>query len=162
MVGRPIGSGGVLIGDVLDDITKVVQKVPAIRDLYGVGSALTDPVRVGTGAITRDDFDARMSAQPGRKRRRLTVRQQVDDLIFLQIDQDGTVMMATPPRPIVHPEYAWRARRDLAGHGGSYGPQQRIGTGWQAEPYGKPCSGFTTGYEAEFAVQIEEAFRPAR
>jgi hypothetical protein len=44
VVGGAIGGGAMLIGDVLDDITKVAQQVPPIRDLYGVGSALTDPV----------------------------------------------------------------------------------------------------------------------
>ena len=89
MVGRAIGGGAMLICDVVDYITKVAQQVPAIGDLYGVGSPLTDPVRVGTSAITRDDFDTRMSTQPGRERRRLTVRQQIDDLVLLQIDQDN-------------------------------------------------------------------------
>jgi hypothetical protein len=107
--------------------------MPTIRDLHGVGSTLTDPVRVGTSAITRDDFDPRMNAQPGRERRRLTIRQQVDNLVLLQIDQDGAVTMAAPPRPVVHPEYAWRARRGFAGHGGGHAPQQRIGTGWQTQ-----------------------------
>ena len=123
MVGGAIGGGAMLIGDILDGITKVVQQVPAIRDLNGVGSPLTDTVRIGTGAITRDDFDPGMGAQPGRERRRLTVRQQVDNLVLLQIDQDGAVAMATPPSPVVHSKYAWRARRGFAGHWGSYGPQ---------------------------------------
>jgi len=91
---------------------------------------------------------------------RLTVRQQVDDLVLPQIDQDGAVMMATPPSPVVDPQYARRARLGFAGHGGGggYGSQQRIGTGWQTEPDGKPCAGFTTGCEAEVAVQIERRF----
>ena len=50
----------------------------------------------------------------------------------------------------------------FAGHGGGYGPQQRIGTGRQTEAYGKPCTGFTAECEAEVAVQIEEPVRPAR
>jgi hypothetical protein len=151
-----------LIGNGFDGIAKVAQQVPPVGDLHGVRSPLADTVRVGTRAITRDDFDTRMSAQPGRERRRLTIRQQVDNLVLLQIDQDCAVTMATPPRPVVHPEYAWRARRGFAGHGGGYGPQQRIGTGWQTEAYGKPCAGFTAECKAEVAVQIEEPFRPAR
>ena len=134
VVGGAIGGSAMSIADVLDGITKVAQQMPAIRDLYGVGSALTDPIRIGTGAITRDDFDAGMSAQPGRERRRFTVRQQVDDLVLLQIDQDGAVVMATPPCPVVDTEYAWCARRGFAGHGGDDGTQQRVATGWQPKP----------------------------
>src|SRR5690349_8320072 len=133
VVGGASGGCAMLIGNGLDGITQVAQQVPAVGDLHGVGSPLTDTVRAGTRAITRDDFDTRMSAQPGRECRRLTIRQQVDNLVLLQINQDGAVAMATPPRPVVHSEYAWRARRGFAGHGDSYGPQQRIGTGWQTE-----------------------------
>ena len=98
MVDGEIGGPAVPIGDGLDRISEVAQQVPSIRNLYGVGSALADAVRVGTGAITCNNFDAGMALQPGRECRCLAVRQQVDDLVLLQIDQDGAVAMAAPPR----------------------------------------------------------------
>ena len=47
--------------------------MPAIRDLNGLGRAAPNAVGVSTGAVTCDDVDAGMVAQPSPDRLRLAV-----------------------------------------------------------------------------------------
>ena len=64
-------------------VAEVVQKVPAVRDLDGLGRAAANAVGVSTGAVTRDDVDAGMVAQPSPNRLRLAVGQNIDGTVAL-------------------------------------------------------------------------------
>lgn len=87
-------------------ITEVAQQMPSIRDLDRSRSTLPDPVRVGAGAITRDNFDARMAAQPGRECFSLAIAQQIDHGVALQVDQHRAVAVPPTPGPVIHTEHA--------------------------------------------------------
>ena len=43
-----------------------------------------------------------MRAQPGRQALSRALGQQVEDLMILQIDQDGPIALPPPPRPLIH------------------------------------------------------------
>jgi hypothetical protein len=72
--------------------------VPTVSDLNRVRRPLAGSVGVGAGAIARDNLDTGVLAKPRGQRFSLSIRQQVHDLIALQIDRNSSVAVsATPP-----------------------------------------------------------------
>jgi len=66
-------------------IAEIAQHVPAVGHLHGVGRTLAGAVRIGPGTVARDDLNAGVPLQPCRQRAGLPVRQQVHDLVALQV-----------------------------------------------------------------------------
>jgi len=83
----------------------VLEQMPAISDLNRLGPALGGAGAIAAPAIAGDDLDARTRGQPSGDRRRLAVRQQVDDLPPLQIADQCAVPMALAPRPVVDADH---------------------------------------------------------
>jgi hypothetical protein len=106
-LGNPSNAEMLAVDNDPNGLTEIAQQVPTISGLNRVWRALPHAFRTGTGPVARDHLDARMLAKPCRQRFRLPVRQQVHHLIALQIDQNGTVAMATPPRPVINGKHAW-------------------------------------------------------
>ena len=79
-------------------IAEVAQQVPPIRDLDGFGRAAANRFGVSTGAVTRDDIDAGMVAQPSPDRLRLAVRQDIDGAVALEIDDERAVALPIAER----------------------------------------------------------------
>ena len=100
----------VTIHPALQGLPEVAQQVPMIRNLHGIRCPLPHSVGIGAGAVTGDNLDPTVAPQPGRERVYLPVGQQVDDPVALQVDQDGSVVPAAPPRPIIHGQDAGRWR----------------------------------------------------
>jgi len=82
-------------------VAEVAQKVPAVRDLDGLGRAAANAVGVSTGAVTRDDVDAGMVVQPSPDRLRLAVGQDINGTVALQIDDERAVALSSTPSPVV-------------------------------------------------------------
>ena len=57
----------------------VLEQMPAVADLQGLGSDLGGPLSEATATISAHDFDARMGREPSRDGAALPVRQEVDD-----------------------------------------------------------------------------------
>ena len=76
------------VGERLHGIAEIAQQMPAIRNLDGVGCALSGTVGVGAGAIARDEGHARVLPQPHRQGLGLTVGKQIHHAVALQVDQD--------------------------------------------------------------------------
>ncbi len=92
----------------LERVTQIGEEMPAIRDLLRVRRALPHRVRVGAGAVAGDELDPSVTPQPGRQRAGLAVGQKLDDPVAFQVDQNGSVVLAAPPRPVIDPEHAVR------------------------------------------------------
>ena len=112
---------------------EILQEMKTISDLLGVWRGLTCPFGIRATAIPTDDFDAGMCFQPGRKRRRLAIRQQIDHLSSFQIDQDRAVPPTALKGEVVHAQHArWRrdpdrVASDQAQHGVGAGRRAEIG-----------------------------------
>jgi CRISPR/Cas system-associated exonuclease Cas4 (RecB family) len=78
-------------------IAEVAQQVPTVSNLNSVRRPLADTVSIGACAVARDNLDTGVLAKPGGQRFRLSVGQQIHDLIAFQIDQNGSVAMAATP-----------------------------------------------------------------
>lgn len=115
----------------LEDISEVLEQVPAIRHLHGVRRPLLDALRVGLGAVPRDERDCAVLLQPARQRVRSAIGQQVDGCTPFEIDEDRAVGVPAPDRPIVDPHDArGRGRVDL---GMMNEPEERVGAALETE-----------------------------
>ena len=84
----------------------VLQQVPSVAHLSGLGSASARRIGVGAAAIAADHLGAGVFAQPRDERLGAAVRQEVDDAAPLEVAKDGAVAPAAAPRPVVHLEHA--------------------------------------------------------
>jgi hypothetical protein len=126
--------------------------MPAIRDLQGIRCALPDTVCVGAGAVARDDLHSAMALQPRREGRGLAIGQKVDHPVALQIDQDGAVVLAAPPGPVIDRQHArrnWRGRSRAM-----HQAQQGIGAGRHGQPPGKAGSCLPAQSKTELALHL--------
>ena len=104
-------STAVTIHTALHGLAEIAEEVPSIRYLHGVRCALPGGISIGAGTVTGDNLDPVVTPQPGRKRVGLAVGQKVDDLVAFQVDQDGPVVLAAPPRPVIDSQHAGRRRQ---------------------------------------------------
>ena len=100
------------------------------------------------------------SIQPVGKRLCLPVRQEIHDLVTLQVDQNGAVTMAAAPSPVIHRQHARRRCCSLAGGGGCHS-QQRIRTNRHRKPCREPGARFTAKGERQMLLQASKPFRAA-
>ena len=104
MLGRATSCSNMPVTESLDGLPEIAEQVPPIGDLDGAGGTLADTIGISTGTIASDNLNAWAIAQPDGERRCLTIRQKVDDLVRLEVDQHGAVVAATSPCPVVDTE----------------------------------------------------------
>ena len=112
--------------------------------MLGLRRAAGRCLLVRTRAITGDQFDFWMAFQPLGQGRRISVWQQVDDLVPLQVDEDGAVALPFAPGPVIDAQLSNRGR-------GRYHPpqlgQQGIGTDRTSQDRQDPCGTFGTHFQ---------------
>jgi hypothetical protein len=117
--------------------------VKTIGNLQCVRCAFTCALGISASSIPADDFDSWVSLQPFLQSFRLSIRQKVNRLVTLQIDQNGSVSLAFPPCPVIHTKGSdmrlYRGAHILLQYA-----QNRIGAGGDTELRGKAESGFAT------------------
>ena len=87
----------------LDGLAQVLQQVPAVGDLHGLGGTLRRRLGVGRRTVPADDLDPGMLLEPRRDSVPLAVGEQVDDVTALQVHDDGAVTLSLAPRPVIDP-----------------------------------------------------------
>jgi hypothetical protein len=87
----------VALDDGLDGVTQITQQVPPIGHLNGTRRALADAVGIGAGTVARHNLHARVFAKPSRQCFGWSIRQQIHNLIALQVDQDGPIAITAAP-----------------------------------------------------------------
>nr|WP_243761756.1 hypothetical protein [Streptomyces sp. YIM 98790] len=108
VLGR-LGQQRAVAGDgPLDGLDEVVEQVPAVRALDGVGCSGACAVGVGGSAVAADDLDTGVVGQPGGKGGGLTVRQNIDGVVGVDIDQDRAVGVPPAEGEVVHCEHLGR------------------------------------------------------
>lgn len=83
----------------------------AIRDLRRRRCSHARGLGVGSRTVTADDGHALMGGEPVPHRCRRAAQQQIDDASPLQITDDGAVIPAPPPSPIIDADHPRRRRR---------------------------------------------------
>lgn len=81
--------------------TQTVEQVPAVSHLHCARGAPARTIRIEPGAIASDNLDPRPPFKPARDTVGITIRKQIEHAIALQIADDGSVALATPPGPYV-------------------------------------------------------------
>jgi hypothetical protein len=82
-------------------LPKIFQYVEAISDLPRLRCTLACRVGVEAGAIAVDDLQFRMLPEPGRRARRGAIRKQPNHLMLFEIDNDGSIVEAFAPSPLI-------------------------------------------------------------
>ncbi len=129
----------------------------AVGDLPRLRRAFMCALGEGTAAIAADDLDVRMLLEPVRCRARRTIRQKVDHLTPLQVDDDGPISGTLSPRPIVNAHHS-HARFGAARLCLTFeAAQDRIVAGRHADPPHQP---FTSPAADAVAEEMDEFGRP--
>jgi hypothetical protein len=90
--------------DLVQGFPEILQHMKAIRDLGGLGRAVTSAFRIGARAISRNDLHPGVLPQPLRHCLGRAIREERHGLVALQIDQDRPIRLAFPQGEIVHPK----------------------------------------------------------
>jgi hypothetical protein len=139
--------GRVALEQALGDLVRVVEDVPAVEDLHGVGRAQRRAAGVLRRAIADDDLDARMLRQPGGQARPRPLGQQVDRAARLQVDEHGPEPQPASPGPIVDAEHARRGGRAVGA--APQEAQERVAADAHADAAGQPGAGLPAQRRAE-------------
>ena len=143
----------------LERVTKILNEVPAIGDLDGVGRAACHPVNGGISAVTAHHFDGRMLLQPGGHCVGGTFRQDINRLAPLEINNQGSIVATLPLGPIVNADTArwwWRWDWGLANQA-----EKRIRTTGYPQARSETSAEFTRHGTGDQLLLIPQAGRHA-
>jgi hypothetical protein len=102
----------------------VFKKMPAVRDLNGLGRTLRRRFAIAGSTISGDKFNARMIPQPSRTRIALAIRQKRHNAPPLKIADHSPIPATSAPSPIVDSN---SSKRSNGTHGAPPNrPQQRV------------------------------------
>jgi len=90
--------------------------VPPVADLHRFGEGLEDPLAIGAGAVAADVFGPGMLAQPRDQGLGGAVRQDVDPLAGLGVDDHGGVAVPALEGEVIDAEHAQRQDRPAHEH----------------------------------------------
>src|SRR5512135_1041386 len=90
-----------------DGLAHVLQEMPTIGDLLGLGRRLGGGLRVGRRTVAADQLDAGVGLEPGPDGRSVTIGQEIDDVARLEVDDDGAVALPFAPGPVVDADESW-------------------------------------------------------
>ena len=122
---------------------------------WASGCGLGGRLGVGRRTVAADQLDAGMGLEPRPDGRGVAVRQEIDDVARLEVDDDGAVALPLAPGPVVDAD-------ESRGPRGSSprlldATQQRIGAGRHGDLLRQPRSGFTTQGRADGEVSLGES-----
>lgn len=138
----------------------VGQQVPSIGDLCRIGRAGGNRRRVDAGPIAGyDGWRVRARGQPGFQRGTGPVRQQIDHIAGLMVDDDRAVTLAAAESKVVDandaPPLAVGWRR------GPKSAQDRVAAGVDAEFAAEPSAWFAATFQTDLHERLVEARRSA-
>jgi hypothetical protein len=87
--------------EALDGLAHVLQEVPSIGDLLGLGRGFSGGLGVGRRTVAADQLDTGMSFEPRPDGRGVAVGQEIDDIVRLEVDDDRAVALSFAPGPVV-------------------------------------------------------------
>jgi hypothetical protein len=81
---------------------QVFDQMKPIHDLDGLRGTTAHAVRIESAPISPDYRHRGMLGEPTGDEVRRALGQEVNDVVILQVHQDGPVALPAPPRPLVH------------------------------------------------------------
>ena len=98
---------------------EILEQMPTVDHVPGLGGTLASRVAVGCGAIAADDLTTGMGLEPLCQWLRLPIGQQVDHPVAFQVDQDRAVALPRAEGSVIHTKHSgW------CGLGQRQGPDQ--------------------------------------
>jgi hypothetical protein len=79
--------------------------MPTVCDLHGVRTPAPAGRSIATATIPRDDLDGGACRQPSLSRRRLAIRQDIDDPPPFEVTDDSSIAVTLPPGPVIDADY---------------------------------------------------------
>lgn len=149
------------IEDGPDGIAEVAQQTPAVGHLDRVRRALADAVSIGTRTVAGDDLGPGMPTKPCCEGLGLAVRQEVHNLVTLQVDEDGALAVCSSPGAIIHPKKLQCRRQCLGDHRFGGHAQQRVRIGRDGKPLCQPRGGLTAKSKCDVTLGISQPRRSA-
>jgi hypothetical protein len=86
-------------------VGEVLQKVEPVGHLDSLRRTFGGSFGIGASAITGNDADAWMFFEPVSDRLNLTIFEQRDWALSLQVNENGAVALAFLPGPVVDPDH---------------------------------------------------------
>jgi hypothetical protein len=87
----------------------ILPQMPAVGHLDGLGRAAAGGIGKAATAIPADNLGSRMLSEPANQRVSISVWEEIDNAMLLEIDQDGPVVVATTPGPLINAEHTRRS-----------------------------------------------------
>jgi hypothetical protein len=110
-------------------IAQVLGEMKAFRDLGGLRCAPSGCFCIGRRAIPAHDLDRWVVSQPGRDRRGIPVRKNIQDAMGIEVNDQRPIVVPPPPGPFIDANGTGHSR--LRGRCGADEPQQGGWTGRQ-------------------------------
>ena len=142
-------------------VAQVVQDVETVGDLPRPRGALTRALRVQPAPVMTYGLHFGVLREPIRRCLRRTLRDHVDDLPSLQVDDDRRVGPALAPTPVVNADDTDR-RCGACNRAAFQVPQDRVIAGRDREAFGQPRGGTPAGGMAEHLQKLYDAAASAR
>src|SRR5262245_8982151 len=95
------------IEESLDGLSHILVEMPAIGDLNGRRSALPRAVSICAGTIAANEFHSGILFEPGRQRRRFTIRKEINRRASLKVHQNRAVTLPFMLRPVIDSDDSW-------------------------------------------------------
>jgi hypothetical protein len=105
-----------VVEHLLQGLRQIAQEMKPVGDLRGRRRPGACTLRIRTRPVARNDFNARVLAEPLRQGLRRALGQQGDRLMAFEINQHGAISLAFAEGKIIYAQHAGRrrVRRGLA------------------------------------------------
>jgi hypothetical protein len=144
----------------LDRFAQVLQEMESVSDLPRLGCTLARALRIQAAAIAADDFDLRMLAKPFGCPGGRAIRQHIDNLAPLQVDDDSPVSATLSPTSIVDACNPYSRLRMETGDLPFQMPQNGIVADRHAETFRQPFGRPATSVVAEKMNKLSDSLGP--
>src|SRR5580658_1116106 len=120
-----------------------------VSDLPRLRRTLVRALCIETTAVAADDFDLRMLAKPFGCSGGRAIRQHIDNLAPLQVDDDGTVSATLSPTPVIDARHSYSRLRMETDDLPFQMPQNGVVADWHAKTFHQSFGRPTTSAVAE-------------
>ena len=132
----------------------------AVSDLPRLRRTLVRALCIETTAVAADDFDLRMLAKPFGCPGSRAIRQHIDNLAPLQVDDDSPVSATLSPTPVIDARHSYSRLRMETGDLPFQIPQNGIVADRHAETFHQPFGRPATSVVAEKMNKLSDSLGP--
>ena len=152
--------GSLAVEEGLDGFAQIFDQMKPVDHLHGMRCPPAHALGVEGPPVPTDHGDRGMLREPGGHALRRALGQQVQDPVILQGDQDRSIALPAPPRPLITPN-ALRVG-DVRRRGRLPQPQPGVRTGAQPQTGHESCTGLPAEGHATGEQELGEPRRLTR